>query len=116
VPSHSPIDYCSECVKLLGDYVDGSLPPEQSAALERHLSMCMPCITFMRTYKATGHLCRAKLAREMPQELKKGLASFLATRVPGFVPPSPAPSSAQAEIQARAAEPPPVAPLAKKAT
>ena len=88
MPSHSPIDYCSECVKLLGDYVDGSLPTEQSAALERHLSMCMPCITFMRTYKATGHLCRGKLAREMPSELKKGLASFLASRVPGFVPPA----------------------------
>ena len=79
------LNHCAECVTLLGDYVDGALPADQSAALERHLSLCMPCITFLRTYKATGHLCRHKLAKDMPPELKKGLASFLATRVPGFV-------------------------------
>jgi anti-sigma factor RsiW len=78
------MEHCSECVKLLGDYVDGTLDKEQAEALERHLSLCMPCITFLRTYKATGHLCRHKLAKDMPSELKAGLASFLASRVPGY--------------------------------
>ena len=96
MPAQAPTDHCSECVKLLGDYVDGSLAPDQSAALERHLSLCMPCITFLRTYKATGHLCRFKLAREMPGELKKGLASFLAAKLPGFGKKSAPPASDQA--------------------
>jgi anti-sigma factor RsiW len=78
------IDHCAECVKLLGDYVDGTLSKEDSDALEKHLSLCMPCITFLRTYKATGHLCRRKLAKDIPAELKAGLASFLAAQIPGF--------------------------------
>ena len=80
-------DHCADCVKLLGEYVDGSLAKDQAEALERHLSLCMPCITFLRTYKATGRLCRHKLAKDMPGELKKGLASFLMSKVPGFKPP-----------------------------
>ena len=106
------IDHCSECVKLLGEYVDGSLPKDQAEALERHLSLCMPCITFLRTYKATGKLCRWKLAREMPAELKRGLSSFLAGRVPGFGRPvsmTPVELSAKVDI----AEPAPSAPLKK---
>jgi anti-sigma factor RsiW len=103
-------------VKLLGDYVDGSLPADQAAALERHLSMCMPCITFMRTYKATGHLCRAKLAREMPKELKQGLSSFLASRVPGFAPPASAAVPADSKVEALPADPSAAAQVAKKAT
>jgi anti-sigma factor RsiW len=80
----SLIEHCAECVKLLGDYVDGTLPKEDADALEQHLSLCMPCITFLRTYKATGRLCRKKLAREMPDELRHGLSTFLASHVPGF--------------------------------
>src|SRR5437868_11976295 len=80
----SLFEHCSDCVELLGEYVDGSLPPEQAAALEAHLSLCPPCITFVRTYKATRVLCRHKLARDMPAELKSSLESFLAKNVPGY--------------------------------
>ncbi len=38
----------------------------------------------MRTYKATRALCRHKLAREMPPELKTSLQLFLAKNVPGY--------------------------------
>ena len=93
------IDHCADCVKLLGEYVDDSLPQDQSEALERHLSLCMPCITFLRTYKATGRLCRHKLAKDMPRELKQGLASFLAARVPGFKAPQAAVRVEIAEAQ-----------------
>jgi hypothetical protein len=81
----SPIQHCKECVELLGDYVEGALSPEREKALEDHLSLCMPCITFVRTYKATRKLCRAALAREMPRELVSALSSFLGKNgVPGF--------------------------------
>ena len=79
------IQQCSECVALLGDYLDGSLPRDRSDALERHLSMCMPCITFVRTYKKTSVLAREKLASEMPQVLVDSLQSFLKGAIPGFV-------------------------------
>ncbi|HYR20780.1 MAG TPA: anti-sigma factor [Myxococcales bacterium] len=80
----NPLEHCAACVELLGEYIDGSLPPERAEALEAHLSLCPPCITFVRTYKATRALCRHKLAREMPAELKISLQVFLAKNVPGY--------------------------------
>ena len=83
----NPLEHCADCVELLGEYVDGTLSPEREAALEAHLSTCPPCITFVRTYKATRTLCRHKLAREMPAELKTSLQAFLAKNVPGYCAP-----------------------------
>lgn len=80
----SPLHHCKDCVDLLGDYVDGSLPADRAKALEEHLSLCPPCITFVRTYKATRRLCRHALEREMPEELVNSLSSFLGKHVPGF--------------------------------
>ena len=78
------IQQCVECVDLLGDYLDGSLPVERAEALERHLSKCMPCITFVRTYKETSQVARRTLAQEMPPELGASLHSFLQGAIPGF--------------------------------
>jgi anti-sigma factor RsiW len=80
----SPIQHCKDCVDLLGEYIEGSLTPERTKALEDHLSSCPPCITFVRTYRATRKLCRYKLAAEMPRELMSSLASFLDKHIPGF--------------------------------
>jgi len=79
-----PIQHCKECVDLLGEYIEGTLSVEQSKSLEDHLSTCPPCITFVRTYRATRRLCRAALAAEMPHELMSSLSSFLGRHVPGF--------------------------------
>ena len=80
----SPIQHCKDCVDLLGEYIEGTLSPERSKALENHLSLCPPCITFVRTYRATRKLCRSALAAEMPRELVSSLSSFLGKHVPGF--------------------------------
>ena len=80
----TPIHHCKECVDLLGEYIEGVLPADRAKALEDHLSTCPPCITFVRTYKATRVLCRHKLAREMPPELKTSLHAFLSKNVPGY--------------------------------
>ena len=79
------IEQCGECVELLGEYLDGALPRDRADALERHLSLCMPCITFVRTYKATSAVCREKLAKQMPAELTNSLHQFLKGAIPGFV-------------------------------
>jgi anti-sigma factor RsiW len=80
----TPLQHCKECVDLLGDYIEGTLAPDQAKALEEHLSLCPPCITFVRTYRATGRLCRHVLKSEMPRELIASLKSFLGEHVPGF--------------------------------
>ncbi len=78
------IEQCSECVSLLGDYLEGSLSRERTTALETHLSRCMPCITFVRTYKKTTVLARETLAAQMPRELVTSLQQFLKGAIPGF--------------------------------
>ena len=78
------IQHCKECVDLLGEYFDGTLPAERAQALEEHLSQCMPCITFVRTYKATPKICRWRLARQMPEEMMSTLSSFLSKHITGF--------------------------------
>lgn len=78
------IEHCRDCIDLLGDYADGALTTQQAAALESHLSLCMPCVTFLRTYKATSRLSRQKLHQDMPEELVASLHSFLGKAIPGF--------------------------------
>ena len=80
----SPIQHCKDCVDLLGEYIEGTLAPARAQELEDHLSTCPPCITFLRTYRATRRLCRSALATEMPAELMSSLTSFLGKHVPGF--------------------------------
>lgn len=69
--------YCQDCVELLADYLDGVLTSEQKAALEDHLSYCPPCITFVRTYRATTKVARKHLAQSMPEEMGVRLHAFL---------------------------------------
>ena len=37
---------CSECVELLADYIDGTLPRDQTELLVWHLDGCQPCVAF----------------------------------------------------------------------
>ena len=60
------------------------MPDDRAKALEDHLSLCPPCITFVRTYKATRKLCRHALEKDMPRELMSSLSAFLGKHVPGF--------------------------------
>ena len=96
----SQIQHCKECVELLGEYIEGTLPAERAKALEEHLSLCPPCITFVRTYRATRKLCRGALAREMPEELAYSLKSFLGKHVPNFGCTKPDTAVAAAEAKA----------------
>jgi anti-sigma factor RsiW len=73
--------YCKDCVELLADYLDGSLTPEQKDDLENHLSYCAPCVTFVRTYKATTRVAKQSLAETMPEEMSARLHDFISTRL-----------------------------------
>jgi anti-sigma factor RsiW len=74
--------YCQDCVDLLADYLDGTLPAEKKTALDEHLSYCPPCITFVRTYKATSRVCRGVLAKNLPEEMSSRLHDFLKKNLP----------------------------------
>jgi anti-sigma factor RsiW len=68
---------CPECMDLLADYVDGSLPRNQAELLEWHLEGCGPCVAFVRTYKGTVDAARRLRETTLPPELKEKLRAFL---------------------------------------
>jgi len=53
---------CRELTEFLMAYVEGSLPAEERAIFDRHLSICPPCVTYVASYEATLNLERAAFA------------------------------------------------------
>lgn len=74
-----PVVGCRDCVELLADYVDGSLPRAQAELLEWHLEGCAPCVAFVNTYRGTVDAARRLREREitLPPELRQRLIAFL---------------------------------------
>jgi anti-sigma factor RsiW len=62
--------------RVLGDYLDGTMPPEDRVFLERHLDACPSCWAFLKTYEATIRLTGMLPCEEMPEDLKARLAAF----------------------------------------
>ena len=44
---------CVEIVELLGDYVEGALPPTRTAQVEAHLAGCTGCAALLDQLRAT---------------------------------------------------------------
>ncbi|RMG59131.1 MAG: hypothetical protein D6713_06160 [Deltaproteobacteria bacterium] len=72
---------CRELINLLADYLDGSMDPELREELERHISMCEPCMNFLRTYDRTRIITRQVRIEEIPEEFRSRLKSFLLKKI-----------------------------------
>ena len=71
---------CPECVELLADYIDGTLPRDQTDLLEWHLDGCPPCVAFVNTYRGTVDAARRHRETpeaKLPPELRQKLIAFL---------------------------------------
>jgi len=44
---------CNELVELLTEYLEGTLPPGEVAAIDEHLSGCDACQTYLDQLRAT---------------------------------------------------------------
>lgn len=86
--SASHIVRCQECIDLLVDYLEGDLPPERARALDIHLELCPPCVSFVRTYKGTVDVARNLPVDEIPPELTQRLLEFLRREKDGALPPT----------------------------
>ena len=81
---------CRECMDLLADYVDGTLPRDQAELLDWHLEGCPPCVAFVNTYKGTVDVARKLPLDDIPPELTQRLLDFLRQEKEGSLPPPPA--------------------------
>ena len=73
---------CRQLVDLLSDYVDGELSPKRQRQLDAHLKGCVPCATFLETFKQTQTMAQTIQYEDMPLELRQRLHSFLRAQLP----------------------------------
>jgi predicted anti-sigma-YlaC factor YlaD len=74
-------------IRLLADYLDGTMVTEDRMALDGHLDACPSCYAFLRTYAATIRLTGMVSCDEIPEDLKARL-STLARPTPPADPPA----------------------------
>lgn len=64
---------CKELVELITDYLEGALPPEERARMDRHLSGCEGCTNYLeqmrQTIRMTGKLREESLTPEQQHDL-----------------------------------------------
>jgi anti-sigma factor RsiW len=72
---------CRDAIDVLADYLDGTMPPDLAAELERHLADCAPCRAYLATYRKTQELGAAAARVEMPEEMQERLRRFLIDRL-----------------------------------
>ena len=72
---------CRDAIDVLADYLDGTMPRDLAAELERHLADCAPCRAFLATYRKTRELGAAAGRVEMPEEMQERLRRFLAAQL-----------------------------------
>jgi anti-sigma factor RsiW len=73
---------CHDLIDVLADYLDGALPPDLVAELERHLEDCEPCRAYLATYRKTRALGAEAGRLEMPAEMRERLRRFLLAQLP----------------------------------
>ncbi len=71
---------CPDIVRLLADFIEGQLPPDEHAALEAHLSACSRCLAQLKTYRSTVSMLRTIREEELPEELRWTLRAFVDRR------------------------------------
>lgn len=71
---------CREFVEFLMDYLEGSLPGDQVASFEFHLSECLACVNYMKTYQQAIRMGKMAFAEpdsfvpaEVPEDLVKAI-------------------------------------------
>jgi anti-sigma factor RsiW len=64
---------CRDGVRLLGAYMDGLLEPGVRRDLEHHVSGCVRCRRFVRSYREVPRIFRKATATTTPERLKRSL-------------------------------------------
>jgi len=71
---------CKEIVRIVNDYVEGALPPEQREAVELHLNLCDGCSDYLAQLRLaielTGELPADAISPELEEELCAAFRSF----------------------------------------
>jgi anti-sigma factor (TIGR02949 family) len=72
-----PQQNCQDWLTSLGEYVDGELPPELCAEIERHMNDCPDCTIVVNTLKKTVELYHTDDQPNLPQDVRARLYTRL---------------------------------------
>jgi anti-sigma factor RsiW len=72
---------CQDAIALLLEYLEATLDDEVVRQLEAHLEGCEPCRAYLATYRRTVGAVGEAARVEMPLEMRRHLAAFLAERL-----------------------------------
>jgi anti-sigma factor RsiW len=72
---------CQDTIALLLEYLEATLDDGVVAQFEAHLAECEPCRAYLATYRRTVGVVGASERVEMPPEMRRHLAAFLAERL-----------------------------------
>lgn len=68
---------CRDVLQFLMEYLNGELPPEQSAGFEAHLLGCPSCVNYLNSYRQTVALGQmlsvVEAEAEVPEELLRAV-------------------------------------------
>jgi anti-sigma factor RsiW len=68
---------CSDFLKELTDYLDGTLDDRTKAELDEHLAWCHNCFVVCNTTKKTIEIYRDSELYELPENLRVNLRSAI---------------------------------------
>ena len=72
-PAAERLPTCREVVEIITDYLEGTLPPDESQRLELHLVWCQACRTYLEqmreSIRLTGRLAGEAITEETRGEL-----------------------------------------------
>jgi anti-sigma factor RsiW len=72
---------CQDVIGLLLEYLEATLDDDVVRQVEAHLEGCEPCRAYLATYRRTRGVVGDAGRVEMPAEMRRHLASFLAERL-----------------------------------
>lgn len=72
---------CQDVIGLLLEYLEATLDEDVVRELEAHLEGCEPCRAYLATYRRTVGVVGKAVRTEMPAEMRRHLAAFLAERL-----------------------------------
>jgi hypothetical protein len=68
---------CVSGVDLLADYLEGLLPPDVHASIERHVLGCERCQAFLASYQATPKILRDGTDVVLPDAIRRSIDDWL---------------------------------------
>ena len=60
---------CQDIVVLVTDYLEGALPQDRAAAVERHLVMCDGCAVYLEQMRETIRITGTLRQEDVPDEV-----------------------------------------------